>query len=78
MAWAPSPVVFSCMYGGEDYDARKEMPGGTKRGSMRRVPTGSRGRWSGWTAFVTGGAADQVMKEYKPVKVADPSRRQGL
>ena len=26
-AWALSPVVFSCAYGGEDYDARKEMPG---------------------------------------------------
>ena len=26
-AWALSPVVFSCVYGGEDYDARKEMPG---------------------------------------------------
>jgi hypothetical protein len=26
-AWALSPVTFSCTYGGEDYDARKEMPG---------------------------------------------------
>jgi alpha-L-rhamnosidase len=25
--WALSPVVFSCTYGGEDYDARREMPG---------------------------------------------------
>ncbi len=28
-AWkaAPGPIVFSCIYGGEDYDARRESPG---------------------------------------------------
>ncbi len=30
--WALSPVVFSCTYGGEDYDARREMPGWDKPG----------------------------------------------
>ena len=30
--WAPSRVVFSCIYGGEDYDARKEQPGWDKAG----------------------------------------------
>ncbi len=24
---APGPIVFSCIYGGEDYDARRELPG---------------------------------------------------
>ena len=24
---APGPVIFSCIYGGEDYDARRELPG---------------------------------------------------
>ncbi|MBN2311943.1 MAG: family 78 glycoside hydrolase catalytic domain [Candidatus Hydrogenedentes bacterium] len=29
---APSPVTFSCMYGGEDYDARLEQPGWDRPG----------------------------------------------
>jgi hypothetical protein len=32
--WAPSPVVFSCVYGGEDYDARKQLPGWDKAGFL--------------------------------------------
>ncbi len=35
-AWAPGPVVFSCIYGGEDYNARKRCRAGTGRASMRR------------------------------------------
>ncbi len=29
---ADGPIVFSCIYGGEDYDARKELPGWDKPG----------------------------------------------
>ncbi|MCC6489872.1 MAG: glycoside hydrolase family 78 protein [Candidatus Hydrogenedentes bacterium] len=29
---APGPIVFSCIYGGEDYDARNELPGWDKPG----------------------------------------------
>ena len=25
--WAPGPITFSWIYGGEDYDARIEQPG---------------------------------------------------
>ena len=31
-AWAPGPVIFACIFGGEDYDARQEMPGWDKPG----------------------------------------------
>ena len=39
--WSPSPVVFNCIYGGEDYDARRETSGWDKSGfndqGFRRV-----------------------------------------
>ena len=58
--WAPSPVVFSCIYGGEDYDARQEMPGWDKAGlRCRRVQAGGGGGWTGRPALGAGGAADQ-------------------
>ena len=71
--WAPSPVVFSCIYGGEDYDARKELPGWDKAGfnaaAFRPVcvvdsPGG----------HLTAQAAPpiKVMAKYKPVKVTQP------
>ena len=42
--WSPSPVVFSCIYGGEDYDARKELPGWDKPGfKADKVQAGGRG-----------------------------------
>ncbi len=33
-AWktAPGPITFSCIYGGEDYDARRELPGRDRDG----------------------------------------------
>ena len=37
---APGPIVFSCIYGGEDYDARKECAGWDQPGFDA----------SGWTA----------------------------
>ena len=30
--YAPSPVIFNCIFGGEDYDARLEQPGWTSAG----------------------------------------------
>ena len=71
--WMPSPVVFSCIYGGEDYDARQELPGWDKAGFDVRafkpavVMDGPGGRLSSQAAPPV-----KVMKEYKPVKVTQP------
>jgi len=71
--WAPSPIVFSCIYGGEDYDARREMPGWDQAGYQgggfqpAMVVDGPGGRLSSQAA-----PPIKVMKEYKPVKIAQP------
>jgi len=72
-AWAPSPVVFSCIYGGEDYDARKEQPGWDKAGFNAVtfhpvcVVDGPGGRLS-----AQGAPPIKVMKEFNPVRVTQP------
>lgn len=71
--WAPSPVVFSCIFGGEDYDARKEMPGwdmaGFNAGAFKPVVVmdGPGGRLSARAA-----PPIKVMREYKPAKITQP------
>ena len=71
--WAPSPVVFSCIFGGEDYDARQELPGWDKAGFNAAafrpvcVVDGPGGRLTAQAA-----PPIKVMKEYKPVKVIQP------
>ena len=71
--WAPSPVVFSCIFGGEDYDARKEIVGWDKAGcaSGAFIPVkavdGPGGRLSAQAA-----PPIKVMQEYRPVKVTEP------
>ena len=71
--WAPSPVVFSCIYGGEDYDARKELPGWDKAGFFATacrpvcLVDGPGGRLTAQAA-----PPIKVMKEYEPVKVTQP------
>ncbi len=71
--WAPSPVVFSCIYGGEDYDARLELPGWDKPGFNAAafrpvcVVEGPGGRLTAQAA-----PPIKVMAEYKPVKVTQP------
>ena len=73
--WAPSPVVFSCIYGGEDYDARKEMPGWDKAGFQAGVfkpavvVDGPGGRLSAQAA-----PPIKVMKEYQPLRVTQSRR----
>ena len=75
--WAPSPVVFSCIYGGEDYDARKETPGWDKAGFQAGVfkpavvVDGPGGRLSAQAA-----PPIKVMKEYQPLRVTQ--RRPGV
>jgi len=71
--WAPSPVIFSCIYGGEDYDARRELPGwdqpGYQAGAFQpvRVVSGPGGRLSAQAA-----PPIKVMKAYQPVQVTQP------
>ena len=71
--WAPSPVVFTCIYGGEDYDARKEMPGWDKAGfnasAFKPVLAvdGPGGKLSSQAA-----PPIKVMQEYKPVTIKEP------
>ena len=74
-SWRASagPVVFSCIYGGEDYDARKEIAGWDKPGFQD----------SAWTPVVihagpggnltTRSAPPIVIKEeFRPVKITQP------
>jgi alpha-L-rhamnosidase len=71
--WVPSPVVFTCIYGGEDYDARKEMPGWDTAGFNDTafkpvlVVEGPGGMLSSQAA-----PPIKVMQEYKPVNVTQP------
>ena len=71
--WAPSPVVFSCIYGGEDYDARLELPGWDQAGFNAAtfrpvcVVDGPGGRLT-----AQGAPPIKVMAAYKPVKITQP------
>ena len=71
--WSASPVIFSCIYGGEDYDARNEMPGWDNAdfNAVAFEPVvvvdGPGGRLSSQAA-----PPIKVMKQYKPVKVTQP------
>jgi len=71
--WAPSPIVFSCIFGGEDYDARKELPGWDKVGFDNSLFTpvvvveGPGGKLVSQAA-----PPIKVMREYKPVKITQP------
>ena len=70
---AASPITFSCIYGGEDYDARLEQSGWDKPGFDDKV-------WQA-AAVVDGPGGKlrsqsappiKVMKTFKPVKVTEP------
>ena len=71
--WSPSPVVFSCIYGGEDYDARMEQPGWDKSGYPAAanypvsVVDGPGGKLSAQAA-----PPIKVMQEFKPVTITEP------
>jgi hypothetical protein len=71
--WSPSPVVFSCIYGGEDYDARMEQPGWDKAGYSAagyypaNVVDGPGGKLSSQAA-----PPIKVIQEFKPVTITEP------
>ncbi len=61
--YALGPIVFTCIYGGEDYDARREQPGWDQPGF-------DDGAWS--AAKVCDGPGGKLVAQYAPpVKVAD-------
>ncbi|MHC1763454.1 MAG: glycoside hydrolase family 78 protein [Verrucomicrobiia bacterium] len=70
---APGPITFSCIFGGEDYDARREVPGWNR-------PDFDDSSWK--SAVETAGPDGQlsaqsappikVMTSFDPVKVTEP------
>ena len=72
-SWSPSPITFSCTYGGEDFDVRKETPGWDEPGfhgdtfKPAVVMDGPGGRLSAQAA-----PPIKVMNEYRPAKVTEP------
>ena len=71
---APSPIRFSCIYGGEDYDARAEQPGWNEPGFAAK----------GWeTVEVVDDSTEhlfsatqppiKVMEVFHPAKVSEPA-----
>ncbi|NLH17443.1 MAG: family 78 glycoside hydrolase catalytic domain, partial [Phycisphaerae bacterium] len=70
---ADGPIVFSCIYGGEDYDARKELPGWDKSGfdtsAWRGVKEcdGPGGRLSTRSA-----PPIKVRETFQPAKITQP------
>jgi alpha-L-rhamnosidase len=70
---AAGPTTFSCIYGGEDYDARREIAGWTEPAfddlawMAVKVVAGPGGRLIAQSA-----PPIKVMKEYRPIKVTEP------
>ncbi|HOW70878.1 MAG TPA: glycoside hydrolase family 78 protein [Phycisphaerae bacterium] len=70
---AASPITFSCIYGGEDYDARLEQSGWDRPGfddeawQPAAVVDGPGGRLRSQSA-----PPIRIMKTFKPVKVTEP------
>ncbi|TKJ38858.1 MAG: alpha-L-rhamnosidase [Planctomycetes bacterium B3_Pla] len=61
--YSPGPILFTCIFGGEDYDARREQPGWNKPGFDDRA-------WS--RAKICDGPGGNLAAQYAPpVKVAD-------
>jgi hypothetical protein len=71
---APSPIRFSCIYGGEDYDARQEQPGWNEPGFAAK----------GWEAVqIVDDSTERlvsqaqppimVMEVFHPVRISEPA-----
>jgi len=67
------PITFSCIYGGEDYDARLEMPGWDQPGFDDKdwsKPAGMEG--PGGVMRVQSSPPVQVMRRFQPLKITQP------
>ncbi len=70
---APGPIVFSCVYGGEDYDARLEAPGWDRAGfddAAWRAAGAVDG--PGGALSSRGAPPVKVMQEFKAARVTQP------
>ncbi|MBI2421637.1 MAG: family 78 glycoside hydrolase catalytic domain [Candidatus Hydrogenedentes bacterium] len=67
---APSPIIFSCIYGGEDYDARMEQPGWDTAGF-------DDAQWGG-VRIVEGPGGVLREQDSPPIKVAETLRAVGV
>jgi hypothetical protein len=71
---ADGPIAFSCIYGGEDYDARREQPGWDRPGFNDKAwlqPT--RVEAPGGVMRAQSSPPVRVQHRYRPVKVTDPA-----
>ena len=70
---ADGPITFTCIFGGEDYDARRELPGWDRPGfdasnwRAARECVGPGGQLTTRCA-----PPNKVMREFKPVRVTQP------
>jgi hypothetical protein len=70
---APGPVTFSCIYGGEDYDARREQPGWNEPGfDDSRWPHAERMEAPGGTLQAQFSPAVRVIETYSTKAVSEP------
>jgi hypothetical protein len=68
-----SPITFSCVYGGEDHDARRQVPGwATANFEDARLPTPAIINGPGGTLRPAAAPPIRVHKSYQPVKVSEP------
>lgn len=70
---APGPIVFSCIYGGEDYDARKELPGWDKS-EFNATAWQAAHECDGPGGHLTtrSGPPIRVKEMFRPVKLSQP------
>lgn len=70
---AAGPIIFSCIFGGEDYDARMEQPGWDRPGfddsswASAQTTDGPGGRLVAQSA-----PPIKIVREFSPIKVAQP------
>jgi hypothetical protein len=71
---APGPVTFSCIFGGEDYDARREHPGwmlpGFDDSAWRAAATGAN---PGGELVAESAPPVKVMESFRTVRVTEPA-----
>jgi hypothetical protein len=70
---APGPVMFSCIYGGEDYDARREQPGWDQPGfDDSRWQHAARMEGPGGRLEAQFSPAVRVIQTYPTVAISEP------
>ena len=70
---APGPVTFSCIYGGEDYDARREQPGWDQPGFDDSLwPRAARMEGPGGRLEAQFSPAVRVIQTYPTMAVTEP------